>query len=90
MNRKDFKPSYIDLCISGELAKRAARLESRLEKCDICPRNCGVNRLRGEMGYCNSIVLILGKNRLFRGVEVREPSFLATAIWRVPTARITR
>ncbi|MFA7179305.1 MAG: radical SAM protein [Dehalococcoidales bacterium] len=54
MNRKDFKPSYIDLCISGELAKRAARLESRLEKCDICPRNCGVNRLRGEMGYCNS------------------------------------
>lgn len=25
-----------------------------LEKCALCPRKCGVNRLRGEMGYCNS------------------------------------
>jgi len=22
------------------------------EKCRLCPRNCGVNRLRGESGYC--------------------------------------
>ncbi|RJR34819.1 MAG: radical SAM protein [Desulfobacteraceae bacterium] len=22
------------------------------EKCELCPRNCGVNRLRGESGFC--------------------------------------
>lgn len=54
MNWKAFKPPYIALCSSGEVAERAARLERRLEKCDICPRKCGVNRLRGELGYCNS------------------------------------
>jgi len=29
-------------------------LLARLEKCDICPRKCGVNRLEGETGYCRS------------------------------------
>ena len=47
-------PPYISLFVSGELEKRAERLNRRLEKCDICPRKCGVNRLRGESGYCNS------------------------------------
>jgi putative pyruvate formate lyase activating enzyme len=51
------KPSYISLHISGELENRAARLNHRLETCDICPRKCSVNRSSGEMGYCNS-----GKN----------------------------
>ncbi len=23
-----------------------------LEKCGVCPRNCGVNRLKGEIGFC--------------------------------------
>lgn len=25
-----------------------------LEKCRICPRQCGVNRLKGELGYCRT------------------------------------
>ena len=50
-------PGYISLYKSGELAKRAERLEKRLAACDICPRNCGANRLGGEMGYCNSEAL---------------------------------
>ena len=31
-----------------------------LENCNLCPRNCGVNRLAGELGFCgasNSIKL---------------------------------
>ncbi|MBO7304942.1 MAG: radical SAM protein, partial [Clostridia bacterium] len=24
------------------------------EKCNICPRSCGVDRVRGELGYCAS------------------------------------
>lgn len=26
--------------------------EKLLEECNLCPRNCGVNRLAGERGYC--------------------------------------
>ena len=26
-----------------------------LEKCDLCPRNCKVNRLNGEKGFCGAI-----------------------------------
>jgi putative pyruvate formate lyase activating enzyme len=35
-----------------ELACRAARLRRRLARCDLCPRRCGVDRLRGEVGFC--------------------------------------
>lgn len=29
-------------------------LYKRLENCDICPRECKVNRLAGQKGYCNT------------------------------------
>ncbi|MBN1176692.1 MAG: radical SAM protein [Dehalococcoidales bacterium] len=48
------EPGYIALYQSGELERRAERLEARLAKCDICPRECGDNRLRGKTGSCNS------------------------------------
>jgi putative pyruvate formate lyase activating enzyme len=46
--------NYISLYHSGELAKRAERLWRRLASCDICPRECGADRLRGKTGYCHS------------------------------------
>jgi putative pyruvate formate lyase activating enzyme len=46
--------SYIALYNSGELERRAHRLEGRLASCDICPRECHVNRLEGEEGFCHS------------------------------------
>ncbi|MBI4285742.1 MAG: radical SAM protein [Chloroflexi bacterium] len=46
--------SYIALYRSGELARRVARLEARLASCDLCPRECRVNRLENETGYCHS------------------------------------
>ena len=46
--------SYIALYHSGELKQRVHSLEARLEACDICPRNCGVNRLNNELGFCHS------------------------------------
>jgi len=49
-----FEPSYIRLYKSGELERRVKALEARLEKCDICPRKCGVNRLKNETGFCHS------------------------------------
>jgi putative pyruvate formate lyase activating enzyme len=47
-----FQPTYQDLLISGELEKRAADFQRRLKACDLCPRNCGVNRIEGETGVC--------------------------------------
>ena len=44
-----------DLEKKAKLAKRSANhLEKRLSSCDICPRDCKVNRLRGERGYCGT------------------------------------
>ncbi len=48
------EPGYITLYRSGKLERRAEALEARLGSCDICPRECGVNRLKGEQGFCHS------------------------------------
>lgn len=45
---------YLALYHSGELQKRLARLEARLAVCDLCPRNCGINRLKSEKGWCRA------------------------------------
>lgn len=47
-------PKYLELYRSGELSRRAERLEARLASCDICPRECHINRLRNERGFCHS------------------------------------
>jgi len=52
-----YEPEYIALYRSGELERRAKALEERLVKCDICPRECGVNRTIGKYGHCNSGLL---------------------------------
>ncbi len=51
---KLFEPGYIALYRSGELERRVEALEARLGSCDICPRECEVNRLKGEHGFCHS------------------------------------
>lgn len=48
------KPSYIRLFQSGELRKRADRALELLNPCRLCPRNCGVNRLAGQKGFCGT------------------------------------
>ncbi len=48
------QPGYVTLYHSGELEHRARALEARLASCDICPRECRVNRLKNELGYCHS------------------------------------
>jgi putative pyruvate formate lyase activating enzyme len=44
-------PSYLNL-EKKELKRRIERLFKILESCEICPRKCHVNRLKGEKGYC--------------------------------------
>lgn len=45
------RPSYLKLP-KKELEKRIKKLFEILENCEICPRECRVNRLKGEKGYC--------------------------------------
>lgn len=52
-----FVPSYIALHRSGELRRRAARLEAMLASCTICPHECGNNRLKDEIARCYSGLL---------------------------------
>jgi putative pyruvate formate lyase activating enzyme len=50
---RPFEPGYLALHRSGELRRRAEAALRRLERCDICPRACGVNRLDDETnGTC--------------------------------------
>lgn len=47
-----FQPSYIRLYETGGLSRRIDALNKILEDCCLCPRNCRVNRLKGEKGVC--------------------------------------
>ena len=48
------EPSYLKLHRQGELQKRTERALALMEHCSLCPRDCGVNRLKGEKGFCRS------------------------------------
>jgi len=56
MNRvsKTVPPSYLRLLESGELKTRVEALESLLERCTVCPLDCGNNRLEDELARCYS------------------------------------
>jgi len=50
----DFEPNYLKLHRSGELKKRGEELWEKMESCELCPRMCGVNKLKGEKGFCQA------------------------------------
>ena len=54
MNGIPCKPAYQALQRSGILRKRGEILWDRLRSCNLCPRDCKVNRLEGETGFCNA------------------------------------
>jgi putative pyruvate formate lyase activating enzyme len=45
-------PSYLNLS-KKDLDSRINKLFGALESCQICPKKCHVNRLKGEQGICN-------------------------------------
>jgi len=48
------KPSYLKLHENGEFRKRWEQALRLLNSCSLCPRECGVNRLRDEKGFCRT------------------------------------
>ncbi|MFC1867235.1 radical SAM protein [Thermodesulfobacteriota bacterium] len=49
------EPSYLALHKNGILSERVKKALKLLESCNLCPRECGVNRLSDEKtGYCET------------------------------------
>ncbi len=49
-----WQPSYARLEEQGKLALRIDQAMERYESCSLCPHHCGVNRTRGQTGFCNA------------------------------------
>ena len=47
-------PSYLKLHERGDLVQRAERLYSIYKDCHLCPRDCRVNRIEGQIGKCQA------------------------------------
>lgn len=47
-------PSYIPTYESGDLEQKIDQARRILSNCSLCPRNCRVDRLKGEIGYCRT------------------------------------
>ncbi len=47
-------PRYLTAKSKSALKEKAAILEENLSSCTLCPRRCGVNRLKGDVGYCKA------------------------------------
>lgn len=50
----EWQPAYAKLEAQGELAQRVEQAYAMLAECVLCPRQCGVNRLAGEKGFCRA------------------------------------
>lgn len=69
------KSQYLEIGADG-LAKRAELLYSKMKECELCPKKCRVNRLRGEVGFCGVASLPLVASY---GPHFGEESFLVAS-----------
>jgi len=49
-----FEPAYLRLYESGELKRRVERALEALRSCEVCPRDCGVDRLADKFAVCKT------------------------------------
>lgn len=50
--RREFVPAYLQTYESGRLKEKVEAARLMLEGCRVCPRECGVNRLENQSGFC--------------------------------------
>ena len=48
------EPPYVKLLKTGEFEQRVTALEALLERCAVCPKDCGNNRLQDDIAACYS------------------------------------
>lgn len=53
-SREKWIPAYEKLEREGKLAQRIEQAYAFFENCHLCPRRCGVNRRKGEKGFCQA------------------------------------
>jgi len=51
---RSYSPGYIILMKNGNLKRIRENLLDHLKSCDLCPRNCKVNRMEDERGICKT------------------------------------
>jgi len=62
--------NYLALYQSGELLQRVREAYRRLAECDLCPHDCGINRIKGEQGICGAgLKLKIASANVHRGEE---------------------
>jgi putative pyruvate formate lyase activating enzyme len=44
----------MELVNTGEIDERIESLFDILTNCDLCPRECEINRVQGKTGYCKA------------------------------------
>jgi putative pyruvate formate lyase activating enzyme len=49
-----WRPAYLQFEEEGRFDERIDQAYAMLERCRLCPRHCGVNRLAGETGVCRT------------------------------------
>ena len=54
MAMPSFESAYLPTHRSGLLRRKAEQARERLSACTLCPRRCGVDRLAGETGVCQT------------------------------------
>lgn len=54
MAQKSFMPAYLKTHRAGLLEDKIAKAQRLLESCSVCPRDCKVNRKKGEKGFCRA------------------------------------
>ncbi len=57
--RRKWQPAYVKLEREGKFAHRIEEAYAIFENCHLCPRECGVNRLQGETGFCRAPVRVV-------------------------------
>jgi putative pyruvate formate lyase activating enzyme len=71
-----FVPNYVKARRNGTLTTKIARAKELLKSCTLCPRQCRVNRLKGETGVCNTGTKVLVSS--FSPHFGEEPFFVGT------------
>ncbi len=51
---RKFEPAYLKLYESGELRERVERAVESLRACEVCPRNCRVDRWANKFAVCKT------------------------------------
>lgn len=49
-----FEPAYLKALRDGTFQEKVGKARELLKNCGVCPRECQVNRLEGETGFCET------------------------------------